>query len=149
MLKVFLIIVALLVPISAFAQYEDKAVITYNGKKGYFFAEELGDKILADLLEFKETKEHLVPQLKLEIEQQKQLVVLTEQELKITNDIALKWQETYNKSEDLRSKENDRYIKLLEQDNKWYRNPAIIFIGGVLVGSVVAIGIAFGYGQVK
>lgn len=143
--RFFTILLFIFLPLKAFSQdYANKAVIEYKGQTGYFFAEEVGDRILSDLIEFKDLKEKLVPQLQLKLEAKDREISLLKQELDLSDALAAKWEDSYNKSESLRISEVSALMTELDKKRHWYESPTFMLSIGFVSGALACIGMAFG-----
>lgn len=136
---IFLLIFFLTIP--SFGQ--DRAIVKHNGKVGYWFSLEVGDKILKDLVELSELKaekQELLGKLKLKLE------ALDLKDLEVDNEkrIGRHWKEAYIEENALRLKETELYSKKLKDKDPWYKKPGFVFFGGTLVGALLAVGVAFG-----
>lgn len=147
---VLILSISLMIPSVAWsAEYEDKALVTFKGQEGYFFSEEVGDKILADLVEFKELKLKKIPALELKIKWMQYDLDLHKRELQYTERIAQKAQENFKESEELRIDETQHLREQLAQRLSWYKSPTTVFIIGIVVGSALVVGLTFGLREMR
>ena len=145
-IKILIVILFLTwnVPQVQSAEYEDKALITYKGKQGYFFIEETGDKILGDLVEYHALKTKMIPSLELKIEFMQYSLEMYEEALAISEKATEKAKEAFKGSEELRITETKHLREQLNRERSWYKSPTAVFIVGIIVGGVLAVGLTFG-----
>lgn len=124
--------------------YSNKAVVEYKGKKGYWFDEETGDKMLQDLIEFKHLKFEKIPALELKLKLQNYDLELHKRDVQYADKMYEKCEEKYKESEELRIKETQYLREKLEEKNAWYRSPPFYLISGVILGGLLAVGLEFG-----
>jgi hypothetical protein len=120
--------------------YENKEIITYKGKVGFFFDEETGTKILQDLAELRKIKAELIPQLEAKIRLQEMNLEKYKLSLELAEKIAGKWESAFKDSEKLRYAE----IEKLSEKIKWYKTPSFVFVMGIVSGGLLSVGLAFG-----
>lgn len=136
-----LLLVIMLAPIHALC---DKAVLDHNGVPGIWFDEATATRMLQDLTELNILKNKKIPSFEMAIDLQKMNAENYRLELEVTEKIALKWEESYSKSEAIRDAEYQRYQEELTNKSKWYKSPIFGFIIGVVSGGLLAVGLSFG-----
>lgn len=147
---IVILMIILIVPGSLWAKdYEDKALITYKGKPGYFFSEEVGDQILFDLAQFKKLKTEKIPALELKIKWLRYDVVLHKRNIEYSDQIAEKSEEALKESEALRMSETKSLREQLDHKFSWYNRPATVFIIGFVVGGALVVGLTFGLQETR
>jgi hypothetical protein len=138
--KVFLaFLVAFLIPVNALSQ--DRAIVKNNNKYGYWFSEEIGDRILADLERYKLQKE-LNFQLELKIEKQQEKINLLEQKIDIDEQIIENHKSIIKEQNVIILKIEDENEKLRKYNDKWYNKKGFWFISGFVLSSIAAISIS-------
>lgn len=126
------------------AEHEDKALVTYKGEQGYFFIEKVGDKILGDLVEYHQLKNKMIPSLELKIEFMQYNLDFYEEALVTSEKATEKAREAFKESEELRIIETKHLREQLNRERSWYKSPTAVFIIGIIVGGVLAVGLSFG-----
>ena len=137
-------------PFPLFAEdYSNKAVITYKGKKGYFFDEATGDKILQDLAELKRLKSEMIPALNIKLKYQDYNLILHKKDIEYGEKINVSCAKSLKNSEDLR-KDETRYLrKQLNKKEVWFKSNTTFFLVGFAVAGALSIGLAFGLQSTK
>ncbi len=126
----------------------ERAKITYKGTNGFFFNDEIGTKILADLKVLK-LKDNKIVLLKREIELKSHKIKLKEMEIEATEKISDKYKLAFEAEHDLRVSDQKLCDAKLKDKNKWYKTRTIAFIGGIFIGCALAVGLAFGLDWAK
>jgi hypothetical protein len=139
-----------MIPLSTLsAEYSNKEVITYNGKRGYFFDEETGDKILQDLVEFHKLKNEKIPSLELKLKYQDYTLKLYRKDIEYGEKINRSCASSLKESEDLR-KDETRYLRSqLDKKQVWFKANSTFFVLGIVVGGALSVGLAFGLQEAK
>jgi hypothetical protein len=122
----------------------DKVNLTRDGVAGIWFDENTATKILQDLTEFDTLKVRKLPELETKIRLLELNVENYKLDLKMTEEIASKWEGQYKKSEEIRELEYKKFQEELAKKDKWYKSPAFMFVAGLIVGGALSVGIAFG-----
>lgn len=122
---------------------QDRAIVKYKGKDGYWFSLEKGDKLLSDVIELRSLR---LQNLELEgkVKLKDDAILLKQSEVENEKRIGEHWKEAYVDENDLRLKESSLYDKKLKESTPWYKKPGVVFMGGTLVGALLAVGVAFG-----
>lgn len=146
-LFVIVFFLAISLPVAAEEQTQ-RAVITYQGVKGFFFSEEIGTKILQDLEELKVLRQKVtLLDEKLSLKDDK--IKIIEYDRDLSDQIAAKWKISFEEESTLRQKEIKNYQDLLSTKDAWYNSDVLWFGVGFVVASAVAIGMAYGLGSVR
>jgi hypothetical protein len=138
----------LLLPLVGVADEIDRARINYEGTPGFFFKEEIGNRMLVDLkeLQLSRGKEVL---LREKIGFLNERLKLKDLNIKTSEDISEKWKSAHAAEYALRMSERKFYEKKLAQKDAWYRRPVFLLMTGLLIGVGLSIGVAFGINEGK
>jgi hypothetical protein len=127
----------------------DKAVITYQGKPGIFFEETLATRMLGDLEEYTILKNKKIPEFELKIQSLGFELDLYKQKSTMDEELIIRWQQDYARSELRRVKEvGDLQLKL-DRKNSWIQQPATMLLAGLVVGCLLSTGLTFGLKQAR
>jgi len=135
----------LAVPQIAFAEEEipESRIVKIKGHTGFWFAEETATRMLADLKK--------LPELELKIEKYElraklsdDRIALLKEDIKLTQEIGLRWENSFNQQIKINEMERKQYREDLERLNKWYRSPPFWAGVGFVLGAVLAVGLSFG-----
>lgn len=145
LITIFLVI---FLPLAGVADEIDRASITYKQTKGYFFKQEIGDRMLVDLKELQlvRGKEALLQE---KIGLLNERLELKDLNIKTSEEIAEKWKDTHDAEHTLRMDERKFYEKKLAEKDAWYRSPAFLLMTGLIIGAGLSIGVAFGINEGK
>jgi hypothetical protein len=141
----FLITLVIFLSFSFSAFSQEREIVEYNGKIGYWFSEEVGDKILNDLEKFKLTND-LVLNLELKIDKQEKKISLLEYEIVLDEDLIKKHKEIITEQDIKIEKVVKENQKLREESGKWYNNKALWFVGGFVISSILCVSVSFSLG---
>jgi hypothetical protein len=85
-----------------------------------------------------------VEKLELKIELYDLKIGFLEEDIKVTEKISKKWEDSFDTVNEQRIKENKQYEELLNKKNKWYKSGPFLFCTGIVVGGAIAVGMAYG-----
>ena len=145
-ITILMIAILMCVPFYGCA-YDNKVDLVYEGVQGIWFDEPTADKMLKDLVELDILKTKKVPALEVDIQLHKKSVEIYALELKVTEQIAEKYEEAMEKCEVAREKEINSYQKLINKEDKWYKSKTLVFVLGIISGSLLSVGLVFGLNQ--
>jgi hypothetical protein len=135
-------------PFRAFAQEPERAIVVYQGVKGYWFSETIGEKLLKDVSELSIIRQKLSEfNLKLELKDEK--LELVKYQLKLESEISARWKTAFEGEVQLVQKEQQRYDALRDKENAWYKSNALWCGVGAVLGAALAVGLTFGLQEAK
>lgn len=141
-LNILLVFLLLLIPMELYADDLSRAIVIHNGVPGYWFNEETGNKILADLEELNINREKL-SLLETKLSLKDETIGIIKMDIQLTEEIGLKYKSMYEFQLDITDKYIDLYEKCLEKENKWYKHPVIWVFAGFILGALATIGIGY------
>lgn len=148
MIRFLVVILLVLFPFRVLAQEPDRAIVVYQGVKGYWFSEEVGKRILKDVSDLPILKQKLAEfELKLSLKDEK--VDLVKYQLQLESQISDRWKTSFEEEVKLVQKEQKRYDELRDKENAWYKSNALWCGVGAVLGAALAVGLTFGLQEAK